>query len=528
MRILRQGGNAVDAGVAAGICLDVVFPDLCSFGGVAPLIVYHAATDELVSISGLGYWGRRANRDYFIDYEGGEIPPGVKRSIVPGAPDSWLTALARYGRLSFAEVVQPAIELCEGGFVVYPSLQRNLAAVAGQLRQWPSTAAVMLPSGEAPVTGTILKQPDLARTFRRLTAAEARASGRGRAAGIEAARDEFYRGEVGREIVAFVQQGGGFLDDEDFADFHSDIEVPLQVGFGDLDVFVCGPWCQGPVLAQALRILDGIDLASLDHNSAEYIDVVIAALNLAFADRERYYGDPKHVDVPMDFLLSVEYVNEQLARLPGTPASGAGRLLQDDARPAQRDTSYVCVVDQDGNAFSATPSDVIEGTPIVPGLGLVCSGRGDQSWLEAGHPSVLAPRKRPRLTPAPAMAFRDGRLFMPFGTPGGDMQQQSMLQTLLNVAVFGMDVQEAVEKPRFGTFSFPNSFWPHEHLPNRLCLEGRIPEQVAIALAERHDVVRWPDWTRTAGSVCAIVVDQAHGTLAAGADSRAEAYALGW
>jgi gamma-glutamyltranspeptidase / glutathione hydrolase len=543
MRILRRGGNAIDAGVAAGICIDVLLPDLCNFGGVAPLIVFHKESGDLVSISGLGPWGRAANMQHFLEEEGGDIPVGVKRSVVPGAPDAWLTALARYGKLTFAEVVQPAIELCEGGFVVYPSLHRNIAKEADGIARWDSTAAIFLPAGSAPAPGEILYQHDLANTFRRMVAAEERASGRGRAAAVEAARDEFYRGDIGKQIAAFIQQEGGFIDEQDLADFHSDIETPVSTTYRGVEVYACGPWSQGPVIPQVLNMLEGQQLRELGHNSADYIHLFAEAFNLAFADRERYYGDPHVVDVPLERLLSKPYAAERVATIDPARAFGempnAGVIegyiayseqvvaLSDVA--LQPDTSYVCVIDADGNAFSATPSDGIGSTPIVPGLGLVCSGRGSQSWLIPGHASALAGGKRPRLTPNPAMAFRDGQLYMPFGTPGADMQPQSMLQTFVNVVDFGMDVQQAIEAPRFGTFSYPESFWPHTYRPGRLNLEARIPRAVGDDLAARgHDVEWWPEWTRIAGNVCAILNDPTRRTLTAGADARAEAYAAGW
>jgi gamma-glutamyltranspeptidase / glutathione hydrolase len=543
MRILRRGGNAIDAGVAAGICIDVLLPDLCNFGGVAPLIVFHKDSGDLVSISGLGNWGRSATMQHFLDEEDGDIPVGAKRSVVPGAPDAWLTALARYGSLTFAEVVQPAIELCEGGFVVYPSLHRNISKEVGRIAGWPSTADIFLANGSAPQPGTVLRQPDLARTFRRMIAAEAHASGRGRASAVEAARDEFYRGDIGKEIAAFIQSEGGFIDEQDLAAFSSDIEIPISTSYRGIEVYACGPWCQGPVIPQVLNILEPLSLRDMGHNSADYIHVFAEALNLAFADRERYYGDPRFVDVPLDTLLSKDFAAARRAEIDERrafgemPHAGAinGYITYTDQVAAlssvelQPDTSYVCVVDEDGNAFSATPSDGIGSTPIVPGLGLVCSGRGSQSWLIPGHASSLEGGKRPRLTPNPAMAFRDGSLFMPFGTPGADMQPQSMLQTFINIVDFGMDVQQAIESPRFGTFSYPESFWPHTYRPGRLNLEGRIERAVGEDLASRgHDVEWWPEWTRIAGNVCAIVVDHGNGTLTAGADARAEAYATGW
>lgn len=543
MRMLRRGGNAIDAGVAAGICIDVLLPDLCSFGGVAPLIVFHKDSGDLVSISGLGNWGRTATMEHFLEHENGDIPVGVKRSVVPGAPDAWLTALARYGNLTFAEVVQPAIELCEGGFVMYPSLRRNVEKAAQDFREWPSTSAIFLRDGAVQDVGTVFYQHDLGRTFRRMAAAEERASGRGRAAGVEAARDEFYRGDIGKEIAAFIQQEGGFIDERDLAGFSSDVETPISTTYRGIDVYACGPWCQGPVIPQVLNILEPYPLREMGHNSADYIHVFAEAFNLAFADRERYYGDPHFVEVPLDTLVSKDYAAVRRDAIDPRRAFGEmphagqieGYVTYSDQVAAvssvelQPDTSYVCVVDEQGNAFSATPSDGIGSTPIVPGLGLICSGRGSQSWLIPGHASSLEGGKRPRLTPNPAMAFRDGRLFMPFGTPGADMQPQSMLQTFINVVDFGMDVQQAIESPRFGTFSYPESFWPHTYRPGRLNLEGRIAREVGDDLAARgHDVEWWPEWTRIAGNVCAIVVDHDNETLTAGADARAEAYALGW
>jgi gamma-glutamyltranspeptidase/glutathione hydrolase len=540
-RILAQGGNAIDAGVAAGICLNVVLPDLTSFGGVAPIIVYHRASGELRSISGLGWWGKRASIGAFLREEGGQIPLGVRRSVVPGAPAAWLTALARYGTKSFAEVVAPALELCEQGFVVYPSLRRNLAKEADVIARWPSTAAIFLPGGAVPEVSDVLYQHDLARTFRRLIAAEERAAHRGRVAGIEAALDAFYRGDIAKEIVAFIQREGGFLDEDDFADFSVEVEEPPSVTYRDVTVYGCGPWCQGPVLLETLNILEGFDLKAMGHNTPDYIHTVIGALDLAFADREAYVGDPRFVDVPLATLLSKEYAARQRGRIRPdqtwvempAPGLGAGARKAPAAggsdTPPQPDTSYVCVVDAEGNAFSATPSDGIGSTPVVPGLGLLCSGRGSQSWLDPDHSSSLQPRKRPRLTPNPALAFKDDRLFMVFGTPGADVQPQSMLQVFLNIVEFEMDPQQAIEAPRFATYNYPESFWPHTYRPGLRQIERRVPESTIEELRRRgHRIEPWPEWTRVAGNVCVILVDQARETLTAGADARAEAYALGW
>ncbi|MBT3171408.1 MAG: gamma-glutamyltransferase family protein, partial [Rhodospirillaceae bacterium] len=266
-------------------------------------------------------------------------------------------------------------------------------------------------------------------------------------------------------------------------------------------------------------------LGAEGHNSAAYIHQITEALKRAFADRERHYGDPRFVHVPLERLLSPEHIAAQRALIQAqaepTPPS-------EEVPPVPRDTSYICVVDNDGNAFSATPSDVSYDTPVIPGTGLCPSSRGSQSWADPAHPSSAAPGKRPRLTPNPALAMRAGEFVMPFGTPGGDVQCQAMLQILLNILLFGMNPQSAVEAPRFATYSFPNSFAPHEAFPGRLNLEGRFGPEIEAELAARgHDVRLWPDWSPLAGAVCLIFQDLQRGTLAGAADPRRPAMAAG-
>jgi gamma-glutamyltranspeptidase/glutathione hydrolase len=541
VRILDAGGNATDAGVAAGICINVLMPDLTSFGGVAPIMVYDKARGVTRTISGLGHWGRELTLDAYLERFDNTIPVGSGRSIVPAAAESWLTALSQFGTMSFKEVVTPALELCEAGFPMYASTNRNIRNAAEQLATWPETAAIYLPDGVEPAIGSVFRQLELGRTFRKLVEAEDRMVGT-REGRLRAVRDEFYRGEIAATIVEYVSAGGGFLSAGDLADFHVDVEEPLRVNYRGIDVLVCGPWCQGPVVAQTLNILEGLPLDSFAHNSPDYLHVMAQSLNLAFADRDTYYGDPHFVDVPLDVLLSKQYAAEQRARISMDRAFAempVGGLDARRARPlpeqprsgtvAEPDTSYVCIVDRQGNAFSATPSDGIGTSPIVPGVGLVCSGRGVQSWLEADHVASVQGGKRPRLTPNPAMAFRDGRLMMPFGTPGGDMQPQAMVQAFVNMVDFGMEVQEAIEAPRVATYNYPGSAWPHKYRPGLMRLEGRFSAEVRDDLAARGHVVEyWPQFSRIAGNVCAILVDHENGTLNGGADSRAEAYAAGW
>jgi gamma-glutamyltranspeptidase/glutathione hydrolase len=546
-RILARGGNAVDAGVAAGLCLCVLHIDMVNLAGVAPIIVYLADQDRVITISGLGRWPQAASVEYFRGRCGGRIPLGVLRCITPGSPDAWITALEEYGTMTLAEVMEEPIRLAAEGFPMHPFMASNVRDAVRQVQQWPSSAAILTPGGRVPEPGDIFVQRDLARTMERLVEAEAGARRHGRRAGLQAARDLFYRGEIAREIAAFYRTEGGLLTYEDLAAFRVKIEEPVRATFREYEVYTCGPWCQGPVLGQALMLLERDDVRALGHNSPAYVHLLTEALKLCFADRERYYGDPELVDVPMHALLSRDYADARRrlidldrahAGMPeaGAPA-GVGGATAPPGRPVPAqpaaaealDTTYVCAVDRRGNIFSATPSDGCLSAPITPGTGLGVSSRGSQSWVVDGHPSAVAPGKRPRLTPCPAIVFKEGRPFMPLGTPGGDVQCQAMLQVFLNIAVFGMDPQAAIEAPRFATYSYPGSFEPHEYHADELRIERRLAAEVGDALAARgHRVVTWPDWTWRAGGVCTITIDRARGLLAAGADPRRMGYAIGW
>ena len=534
-RIFEEGGNAVDAGVASGIALNVVRPTSTNFGGVAPIIIYLAQSDSVVTISGLGRWPRAASIEYFDRNAGGEIPMGILRTVVPAAADAWLTALEKYGTMSFEQVVAPALDLAERGHPVSASVLRALLRSSDD--EWPAGV------------GDLLVQTDLARTFRRLADVEKANAARGREGAIRAARDYFYKGDIAEEMARFSREQGGLLTLDDIRDFSVKVEEPEVGRFRDYSVYTCGAWCQGPVLAEALQILEDDDVADLGHNSADYIHLLSQALNLAFSDRERYYGDPDHVDVPMKGLLSKGYAAARRGAIdmerafpemppPGDPwpyqgdARAGAAARQPEVRPAgarEQDTSYTCTVDRWGNAFSATPSDGVGGCKVIPGLGFTLSARGTQSWLEPDHASSLAPWKRPRLTPNPAIAFSQGKLLMPFGAPGGDAQCPAMLQMFLNIVEFGMEPQAAVEQPRFTSWNFPNSFWPHEYLPGRLSVEDTLPGDTIRELGRRgHDVEVLSDAGAVTGSAKGVVVDQESGVLKGAADPRREACCIGW
>ncbi len=545
--ILEAGGNAVDAGVASCVALAVLQSEMVNVAGVAPMMIYCARTQEVITISGLGSWPRAATLELFAAEHGGRIPQGILRTVIPAAPAAWIRALQHYGTMGFGEVAAAAIDLAARGFPMYPLMAARIAENAADFRRWPSSAAIYLPGGAPPRVGEIFVQADLARSLQYMADQERAALKGGRVAGLQAARDAFYRGDLGRTIVAYHRQHGGLLSMEDLAEFRVGIESPVCTRFAGMQVYACGPWCQGPVLLQMLNILDGVDLRGLGHNSPAYLHHLLEAMKLAFADRERFYGDPRFVDVPMAALLSADYaaLRRSLCRpgeaWPGLPPPGdplAGRATasaEGTIQPAARDagpgldTSYTCAVDAAGNIFSATPSDVANDTPVIPGTGFCPSSRGSQSWAVPGHASCVAPGKRPRLTPNPGLAIKPGEFALPYGTPGGDIQPQAMLQTLLNVAVFGMELQEAVEQPRVGTLSFPNSFEPHAYMPGRINLESRLAAATGDQLAAwGHDVDWWPEGSWRAGSVCMIKTDQQTGVKRGAADPRRQSYAIGW
>ena len=546
IEVLDAGGNAIDAGIAACITLNVTQSDQVQFGGVAPIMLYLADSDEVLTISGLGWWPEAASLEYFVKECAGEIPIGVRRSVVPAAPDAYIQALTRYGTMSFGDVARHATRCARDGFALHRHLQIYIERFADRTRDWPGNSSVFFPGGQIPRVGDLFVQQDLAATLSYMADEEQAKASNGRRAGLAAARNAFYKGDIATKIVAFQRENGGWLTYEDLAGYASEIEPPVTYKYRDIDVYSCGPWCQGPVVPQALSLLEGFDLESMGHNSPEYIHVVAEAIKLSFADREQYYGDPKFVDVPINTLLHPDYSAERRAQIrldqawnelpPAGSVDGNSNSWTAPAADAgtptplfAADTSYAAVIDREGNIFSATPSDTSWDAPVVPGLGFTPSARGSQSFAVPGHPSCVAPGKRPRLTPNPAIALRKGEFAMPFGASGGDTQPQGMIQVLLNHVVFGMDIQTAIDAPRLCTHSQPDSFEPHAAYPGRLALEGRIDVATGNRLVELgHDV----DWLRDisigVSGVCAISADLERGVMTGGADPRRPARAMGW
>jgi gamma-glutamyltranspeptidase/glutathione hydrolase len=546
--ILLAGGNAIDAGVAGGLVLGVVQSELVNVAGVAPIMIYLAEQKEVVTIAGLGGWPALANLEFFQRECAGEIPESILRTVVPAAPAAWIKALRLYGRMSFSDIASSAIRYARDGFVMYPLMAELLHEKEEKYARFQSNREIYLPDGRPPAVGDMFVQTDLGRSLQYMADEErvALSHGATRDGGLDAAHDAFYRGDIAKSIVDYHIQQGGLLRHNDLAAFDAPLEPAVCSQFNGIDVYACGPWTQGPIMLQCLQLLKGFDLQGMGHNSAEYIHTITEAFKLAAADRERYYGDPNFVDVPIDALLSDRYADlrrnliDTANASPEMPAAGdpehnlaferhGGQIAPKDGSDYPLDTSYLCVIDGAGNIFSATPSDTSYDTEVIPGTGLCPSSRGSQYWVEEGHPSNVASGKRGRLTPNPAIAIKSGDFALPLGTPGGDVQCQAMIQTLLNISEFGMNAQAAVEAPRFAGFSFPNSFMPHAYLPGRLYLEGRLGDRALRKTLSRlgHDVENWRSWDWKAGAMCIVRQNLKTGVLEAGADPRRACYAIG-
>ena len=544
---LEKGGNAIDAGVAAILTLGVVYSDQVSVAGVAPMIVRLAETGEIVTIAGVGGWPRALDPDAFIDRHGGAIPLGVRRTVVPAAPDACIQALERWGTMTFRDVAARAVRYAAEGFPRHQVMLDYVQKHADEFRHWPENVAIWMPGGAVPAPGERLVQTDLGRTLQFLCDEE-RAAGDDRMAGLAAVRRAFYRGDIASQVLAHQREHDGLLAADDLESFRCQVVPSLSRRFRfngeEVEVHTCGAWCQGPFLLEALSIAEAAGVGTLEHGTDAYLHALAETLKLTFADREGYLGDPDFVDVPLDTLTGSTYAAERSKAIdphkaaPGMPPPGRIPGHAPYLAPAapcsapigpSPDTSIVCVIDREGNGLCSTPSDTSWDTPVVPGTGLAVSSRGDQSRAVRGHPSCLAPGKRPRLTPNPCFALSPGRWIMPFGTPGGDTQIQANLQTLLNHLAFGMDLQDAVEAPRLVTHSHPDSFAPHTAHPGLVTLEGRIDEATSDRLAARgHRLERLDDWSHWTGGVCAVRKDLETGAIEGAADPRRMSRALGW
>jgi gamma-glutamyltranspeptidase / glutathione hydrolase len=547
MQILEAGGNAIDAGVAAGIATNVLESQFTGFAGVAPTMIYLAKEDRVLTISGVGPWPKAASCDYFHKHHGGRVPDGLLNTVVPSTPAIWLLALEKFGTMSFGEVAAAGIRFARDGFPMYPMFRDRVADARASFEQWPTTAAVFLPNGDLPPLGELFFQTDMAKSLQYMVDEEAATSGR--IEGLAAARAAFYEGDIAAAMTRHQAAEGGLMTMADMADYRAEIETPLKIRFGDTELYGCGPWSQGPMVLQALNLLDGFDLKAMGHNSAQYVHSVCEAMKLAAADREYYYGDPNFVDVPMSELLSADYTARRRDALradvawPELPPAGevAGRTPppwtpDPSTLPANAtvqapafETSHLDVIDRHGNIFAATPSDPVTSGPITPGTGLTASQWGSRAHTDPNHAAAVGPGRRPRMSANPMLARRDGDFIMGFGSPGSEVLGQAQLQVFLNVSVFGMSPQAAVDSPRFASYSWPASALPHTYLPGRLNLEAEIYESAGGALgALGHKIEPWPSKKWSAGSVAILRKNLKTGVIHAGADPRRTAYAAGW
>jgi gamma-glutamyltranspeptidase/glutathione hydrolase len=573
--ILVKGGNAFDAGVTSLLVGGVIEQDLYSLGGEALVLVYPKSEGKVTSIVGQGWAPKAVDVDWYVSRGKTLEGAGLDPAVVPGALHAALTVLERWGTMSFADVSARAIEYAKRGFPLRNSTAQGIERQLEFFRAWPDNQRYWLkPDGTTYKPGETITLPALARTLERMVDAERGARRRGRTAGIAAARDRFYKGDIAREMVTFLQTHGAPFDLDDFAEYYARVEEPAHTTYRGYTVYKHGFGSQGPVLLQALNILETFDVRAMRHDSADYIHTVTEALKLAYADRDTYYADPAFVQVPAEGLLSKAYARERAALInprtaskafiagdptthdsrvkewgyarfnipDGTKTSAAPRDgLRDDERASRgldsagvsKDTTHMAIIDKDGNVFDVTPSGGwVPGAVILGDTGIGMSVRGEQFWLDKTMANQIRPRARPRYTLTPSLVFRGDTPLMALGTPGGDNQDQTIIQALLNIVEFWDDwypnLHHALEWPRFQTLHFHGSFWPHEAGFNRLNVEAAIPDQVFNELKARgHDVSRIRAFGMS-GCATTVMIDPATQNRFAGADPRRDCYAMAY
>ena len=550
IRILQQGGNAVDAGVATVLAASVVEISHFGFGGESPAMIYDAKTKEIIVINGQGPAPKAATPALFAAK--GFVPGnGPLGATVPAMLDAMAIALETKGTMRLEQVLQPAIELADG-FPMYAFLRNFLVSERKATEQYEWSAKTYYPNGQIPDVGELFHQPNLARTLRAIAAADKAsfAKSHNRVTAIHAGRDAFYTGDIAHRIADANKAAGGVFTYDDLASYHGRIETPTTTNFHGYDVYKAGPWNQGPVLLQTLNILEGVDLEATGANTADYIHSVHEAIKLAYADRNAYYGDPAFAQVPLAGLLSKAYAAGRRALIgpqasmeqrPGDPfafdpavKSPATRYTphaQGVPTPSSPgDTTCVDVVDKDGNLFSATPSSgwLLGGAFVAGDTGVPMSNRMTVFDLDPLSPNVLAGGKRPRTTLTPTLVLKDGKPFLAISTPGGDSQDQQILNVLLQMIVFHKDIQEAIEAPRVNSLHPFGSFDNHVSDPGMLEIEDRVPEAVRAALIARGHRLKVLGAYGMSTGVVAVGTDPKSGTLRGGADVRRERYIFGW
>jgi len=566
VEILQQGGNAFDAGVAALLVGGVVEQDLYGFGGEGLVLVYPRAEGKVTSIVGQGWAPKGATIAWYRERKKTLDGSGLDPAVVPGAPHAALTVLERWGTMTFEQVAKRAIEAARDGFPLRPRTAETINRQRRFISQWETNAKTWLkPDGGAYAAGETIRLPELGATLQKMVDAERAFAGRGRAAGILAARDRFYKGDIARDIVRFLQEHGAPFEMSDFEEFFARVEEPASVDYRGYTVYKQGFNSQGPTLLQALNILENFDLRAMGHNSADYLHVVTEALKMGYADRDSYYADPTFVKVPAAGLLSKAYARERAGQIDMARAQTeqvAGDPLRFDpevktwpfwiagkspdgagveGRPAGRgnpdhslkDTTHIAIIDKEGNIFDSTPSGGwITGGVIAGSTGVGLSTRGEQFWLDETRAAQLRPRSRPRYTLTPSIVLRNGEPYLALGTPGGDNQEQTIIQAFLNIVEFEEawypNLHTAFELPRLQTFHHVGSFWPHSIDLNRLSVEAGIPDEVVAALRARGHDVRPVRALSISGCATGVLLDPRSGNRFAGADPRRDCYAFAY
>jgi gamma-glutamyltranspeptidase/glutathione hydrolase len=567
--IFHKGGNAVDAACAMLGATSTMF-DVLSWGGETQALIYNPNTGEVHGINALGAAPTGATPEYFRD-QGMQFPPeyGPLAAVTPGTPGGLMVMLAEYGTMSLAEVLEPSIEMADG-YAIEESAANSMERSKERLKTWPYSRDLFLPhlgeEREAPYPGEIFRQPDLAATLRKLveTEREALAQGKSRKEAIYAAYDRFYRGDIAEEYVRGSQEMGGLHTMEDLANWQVHIEEPVKTTYKGIEVFKLTTWVQGPVMLQALNMLEDVDLQAMGFNSTRYIHTLYQVMNHAFADRDFYYGDPYYPpEEPIQGLLSKDYARHRFEQInwerndpdvkPGDPYPFQGgenpflHLLEDwssapppipqgsQSQPTQSieaefftGTTSVQAADAEGWVVSITPSGGWIPATIAGRTGIGMSQRMQSFVLdEEQNPyNLVEPGKRPRATLTPGLALKDGRPYLSFAVQGGDTQDQNLLQFFLNVVEFGMNVQQAAEAPNINSYQMGSSFGAHQSQPGRLTLNESVPPWVRAQLSEMgYDLNYRP---RTSGPINAIFFDWEHGTMWGGSSHHGEDYGIAW